>query len=92
MLLEAMACKLGVISTDCPSGPREIIRNGMNGLLVRSGDVDALAEAMDRLMANSDERRRLGTGALEFIERFSMERVMTMWNEAVTNACHAANQ
>ena len=47
---------------------------------------------MDRLMSNSDERRRLGTGALKVIERFSMERIMTMWDEAVTHACQGANQ
>ena len=43
-------------------------------------------------MGNSDERRRLGTGALEVIERFSMNRIMTMWDKVVTHACQAANQ
>ena len=90
-LLEAMACQLPVVSTDC-GGPRNIIRDGVDGILVPPDDVTALADAMDRLMANPDERRRLGAGALEVIERFSMEKVMTMWDEAVTRACQAANQ
>ena len=90
-LLEAMACQLPVVSTDC-GGPRNIIRDGVDGILVPPDDVTALADAMDRLMANSDERRRLGTGALEVIERFSVERIMTMWDEAVTHTCQAANQ
>lgn len=91
-LLEAMACGLPVIATDCPSGPQEIVRDGVNGVLVRSDDVGALADAMDHLMASTDERRRLGAGAREVIERFSMKRIMTMWDEAVTHACRAANQ
>ena len=92
-LLEAMACQLPVVSTDCSSGgPRDIIRDGVDGILVPPDDMAALADAMDRLMANPDERRRLGAGALEVIERFSIEKVMTMWDEAVTCACQAANQ
>ena len=90
-LLEAMACQLPVVSTDC-GGPRDIIRDGVDGILVPPDDVTALADAMDRLMANPDERRRLGAGALEVIERFSMEKVMTMWDEAVTHTCQAAKQ
>ena len=43
-------------------------------------------------MGNSDERRRIGTGALDVIEQFSMKRIMTMRDEAVTYACQAANQ
>jgi GalNAc-alpha-(1->4)-GalNAc-alpha-(1->3)-diNAcBac-PP-undecaprenol alpha-1,4-N-acetyl-D-galactosaminyltransferase len=92
-LLEAMACQLPVVSTDCSSGgPRDIIRDGVDGVLVPPDDVAALAGAMDRLMADSDERRRLGRGALNVIERFSMEKIMTMWDKAVTHTCRAVNQ
>ncbi|MHB8902651.1 MAG: glycosyltransferase [Thermoguttaceae bacterium] len=53
-LLEAMACRVPVLATDCPTGPREILDGGRLGRLVRPGDSMALADAIDDAMLNRD--------------------------------------
>jgi GalNAc-alpha-(1->4)-GalNAc-alpha-(1->3)-diNAcBac-PP-undecaprenol alpha-1,4-N-acetyl-D-galactosaminyltransferase len=77
-----------VISTDCPSGPRQIIRDGVDGVLVPRDSVDALSTAMLRLMGAPGARKQLGARAVDVAERFSVSRVTRQWNELLTNcAC-----
>jgi GalNAc-alpha-(1->4)-GalNAc-alpha-(1->3)-diNAcBac-PP-undecaprenol alpha-1,4-N-acetyl-D-galactosaminyltransferase len=87
-LIEAMACGCAVISFDCSSGPSEIIRHGVDGILVPAQDLEALVVAMDRLMSDEHERKRLGARAVEVRDRFSMSRIAAMWDDLFRELGH----
>jgi glycosyltransferase involved in cell wall biosynthesis len=80
-LLEAMAHGLPAVAADCLAGPRVLVRDGIDGLLVVSEDVNALGAALKRLMTNEDLRMTLATRAADARERFSVPRIMSMWSE-----------
>ncbi|MDD3312787.1 glycosyltransferase family 4 protein [Pseudodesulfovibrio sp.] len=85
-LCEAMAGGVACVSTDCPSGPADIIAHGVNGLLARNGDAASLAGELDRLMGDPELRVRLGRAAAGIVETFSEERVMGMWEACLDQA------
>jgi GalNAc-alpha-(1->4)-GalNAc-alpha-(1->3)-diNAcBac-PP-undecaprenol alpha-1,4-N-acetyl-D-galactosaminyltransferase len=82
-LCEAMACGLPVIAADCLSGPRDIIHDGVDGMLIATEDVDALAAGLDALIADPLKRQQLAHNAPKVLDRFGLERVMEMWQEAI---------
>jgi glycosyltransferase involved in cell wall biosynthesis len=82
-LCEAMACGLPVIAFDCRSGPRSIIRDDVDGLLVPAEDVGALSAAMARLIADPERRRQLGARAVEVSDRFSVQRIASQWEQVL---------
>ena len=79
MVIEAMACGLPAVCFDFKCGPRDIIIEGENGLIVPDGDIDGLAEAMVRLMRDDELRKRMGENAKKVVEKYSEDRVMGLW-------------
>jgi len=88
VLCEAMASGLPVVSFDCPTGPGDIIRHGVDGLLASLEDAAALEKGLDILMSDQEMREKMGVKAREVVDRFSVERVMDMWEELVLRCVH----
>jgi glycosyltransferase involved in cell wall biosynthesis len=82
-LCEAMACGLPVIAFNCPSGPADIVRDGVDGLLVPAEDVEALAAAMASVMADEARRAAFGERASDVAARFSVERIAALWERVL---------
>ncbi|MFE3787382.1 stealth conserved region 3 domain-containing protein [Streptomyces goshikiensis] len=82
VLLEVFAAGVPVIAYDIVTGPAEIIRHGVDGLLVPAGDKASLAVAMAKLMGDDETRRDYGKAAREGVhQRFSAERITKQWEE-----------
>ena len=79
VLVEAMACGLPAVCFDFKCGPRDIIVEGENGVIVPDGDIEGLAEAMMKLMGDDELRKRMGEEAKKVVETYSEEKVMSKW-------------
>lgn len=79
VMIEAMAYGLPVVTYDFKCGPKDIIRQGENGLLVRDGDIEGLAQAMQCLMDDEPLRLRMGEEAKKVVDTYSEEAVMSQW-------------
>lgn len=85
VMIEAMACGLPVVSFDYKCGPRDIIDNGINGLLVSNGDIEGLAYAIIEVISDNAYRKLLSASAKRIVETYSEEAVMAKWIALFSN-------
>ena len=85
VLVEAMACGVPAVAFDCKCGPKDIIKNGENGLLVANGDIRGLADAMMCVMGDEEFRRKLSENARKVVSVYSEEAVMQKWTQLFTS-------
>jgi glycosyltransferase involved in cell wall biosynthesis len=82
-LCEAMALGLPVIASDCPSGPAEIVHNGIDGLLVPPDDASALSDAIVRLLDDAGMRNAMAARATAITRTLSEDSIFAMWRSAL---------
>lgn len=74
-LIEAMSVPIACISSDCVAGPNDIIKDGVNGLLVEPGDAVTLTSALNLLIENSDLREKLASEAYKVRETYAFDKI-----------------
>ena len=79
VLVEAMACGLPVVSFDCPCGPKDIVRDSEDGILVENGNIKLFASSLSKLMSDEALRQSMSKAALKNVQRFSMEQIAEQW-------------
>lgn len=81
ILVEAQTMGLPVISYACPSGPKDIIQDGVNGFLVAPYNQEAFAERLDKLINDADLRVRMGEEGRRLSQRYTPEVIMAKWEK-----------
>jgi len=79
VLLEAMATRLPAVSFACPCGPRDIISDGKDGILVENDNVLELADKICYLIENEDIRKNMARNAVEKAKLYSVDAIMKKW-------------
>ncbi|MEW6558497.1 MAG: glycosyltransferase, partial [Elusimicrobiota bacterium] len=85
VIIEAMACGLPIIATDCPSGPSEILENGKCGILVQRGDYITLANEILHVLQNEEFNKELRNNASIRVRDFEYKKVFKEFNNFMTN-------
>ena len=90
VIVEAMSCGLPVVAFDCPSGPANIINDGVDGFLIKNRDLDEFEEKICMLIESPQLRLEIGKSAVLSSQRYSAEQVMPQWislfNELLSNS------
>lgn len=81
VLLEAMSFGIPCISFDCPSGPRDIIKNGENGYLIKDRDLESFGKKLSILMSNSEIRYKMGKEAFNTVKGWNNRLILSKWDE-----------
>ena len=81
VLVEAMVCGVPPVSFACPCGPRDIIDDGNDGLLVPKENINKLAEKIGYLISHENIRKEMGQRARIHVERFKIDHIASQWKE-----------
>lgn len=81
VIVEAMSCRLPVVSFDTKYGPRDIIRDGVDGFLVENRDEKVFADKLYQLMSDAELREKMAANAEERAKEFDVNKIAARWME-----------
>jgi len=79
VLIEAMSCGLPLVAFDAPCGPKDVIRDGVNGFLVETGNIETLSAKINALIESDGMRKTMGKAAREMSFDYGEEKIMKRW-------------
>ena len=82
-LLEALGNGLPIVSFDVPTGPDEIIEDGINGFLIKPFEIESMASKMSVLMDNEKNRTDFSSSAINKSKDFSQREILNEWSKAL---------
>jgi len=83
-LMEAMSMRLPCISTDCPcGGPRSLIKNGVNGVLIEINDQNQFIKALKRIIEDKEYANRISQEAFQIRKTHSINKISKMWEKSI---------
>lgn len=85
VLAEAMAYGVPCITFNCPSGPRDIIENGIDGFLIEEGNINDYISKLEIMLTDQEKRVEMGTRAKENIKKFSVDKIQQEWINLLEN-------
>lgn len=85
VLIESLACGTPVVSVDCKSGPKEIIKHKYNGLLVENHNPEVLAKAFDTFIDNKELYQFCKINSKQSIDKFSIDKISKQWKTLLKN-------
>ncbi|MEE1199264.1 MAG: glycosyltransferase family 4 protein [Christensenellales bacterium] len=85
VLLEAKQNRLPIVSFDIHTGPREIVRDGVDGLLIPPYDTEEFGRGINRLIEDSELRREMSCRSQDNLEKFSKQTILKQWMELVNS-------
>ena len=83
VLLEAQQYNLPIVSFSCPTGPSEIVENGINGYLIDCYDIDEMSKRLLELMNDKEIRNRFSSHAKDNVDKFDKNMILNQWIELI---------
>lgn len=85
IILESFSVSVPVISFDCPTGPRNIIKNNKNGILIENNNIDAFVNSFEKFAKSITLQKTLAKGAYESSNNYQIDQIMNQWNSKIFN-------